>query len=402
MQRFLLPACRKVWLFTMLFCISNMANSQWTSLSTGTTSMYESMYFFDANNGIASSTTDVIKTSNGGTSWSVVSTSGIRDIDFASTTVGYAAGITGSSLYKTANGGSSWTALTPLDNTNLWGVSVVDANTIFVCGNNHVVWKSTNGGSSFTAVNIAASQGNLVDIQFFNSTTGCVLENGATSQVWRTTNGGTTWTSTEALAYISMTSMFFVNANVGFAVGSNGVIIKTTNGGVSWTYQTVGTSVSLQYVDFYDYLNGIAVGTGGVVYHTKDGGTTWTLENSGILGSASLYSCNMLSPTKAIVAGAAGVMYKTTALIGDVEQFSLSSDFSVFPNPVSNTITVEISDLNQSEVDVTVFNMQGQLLIEQTISQARTEIDVSSIARGVYYIRVEDKDRTGVRKFIRE
>lgn len=393
---------RIILLFTTFFCITNMTNSQWTSLNTGTTSMYESMYFFNASNGIVSSTSDVIKTSNGGTSWSVVNTAGIRDIDFANSSIGYAAGLSGSSLYKTTNGGSSWTALTPIDNTILWGVSVVDANTFFVCGNNHTVWKSINGGSSFTAINITASQNNLIDIQFFNANVGCVLETGATSTVWRTTDGGTTWTSTYTLAYITMTSMFFVNANVGFAVGSGGTIIKTTNGGVSWTYQTSGTSVYLQYVDFYDQLNGLAVGSSGTVIHTKDGGNTWSLDTTGISASASLYSCILLSPTTAIVAGTNGTMYKTTSLIGDVEQFSLNNDFTVFPNPATNMITIDISNNHQSAFKVSFYNIQGKLLIEQNILQAMTEIDISSLARGVYYIRVEDEDRISIKKFIKE
>jgi hypothetical protein len=132
------------------------AIAQWVNIPTGTTTKYESMYFFDATNGVAASNGKVLRTSNGGDNWSIVNVNGVRDIDFANTNVGYIAGVSGNALKKTTNGGMNWTTLTPIISNSLWGVSVVDANTVYVSGTGRVVWRSTNGGLSFLAVNLPA------------------------------------------------------------------------------------------------------------------------------------------------------------------------------------------------------------------------------------------------------
>lgn len=388
---------RIVLLFSAIFLFAIKTDAQWTGVSTGTTSMYESIYFFDANNGIASSTNDVIKTSNGGTNWTKVSTAGIRDIDFVNSTVGYAAGLSGTSLYKTTNGGSTWSSLTPLGSNVLWGVSAVDASTVYVCGASGAVWKTTNGGTSFSSVNISTTN-TIIDLQFVSATEGCALE--VTGNVWRTTNGGTTWTETFSTVGVYFTSIFFVNTTVGYAVGSSGTIIKTTDGGASWTTQTSNSTNYLQYVDFYDANNGIVSGLNGVVLRTMNGGALWFPENTWT--TMSLYCCILLSPTSALAGGINGTMLKNTSLGNGFEQFSLNDDISVYPDPAQNSLMLNISDNDMIDYDISIFNMQGQLLYSQTISQALTVIDITSLARGVYYIRVENKDSVGVKKFVKE
>ena len=374
------------------------ATAQWTSVNSGSTGMYESVYFFDASNGIASSTSDVIKTSDGGSTWTKITVAGIRDIDFASSTIGYAAGISGHEIYKTINGGTTWTALTPLQSSkNLWGVSVIDANTFYVCGNNGIVWKSTNGGTSFTAVNIA-SAGNLVDIDFANANEGCALE--LNGKVWRTTNGGTTWTNTYATIGVTFSDMSFVDAYTGFVVGSGGSIIKTINGGASWANLTSNSISYLQYVDFYNPLNGIAAGLNGIVLHTINGGNTWTNEITGI--NTGLYSCTYLTTHVAIAAGSNGIMIKNTALPAGIEQFSKNNVFAINPNPASDYISVEIENVSNKPELISIIDMQGKLLLQQTSLQSVSDIDVSLLPQGIYILKLENEMGVTEKKFIKK
>jgi len=46
----------------------------------------------------------------------------------------------------------------------------------------------------------------------------------------RTTDGGKTWRA-QTHAFCCLSSVFFVDANTGTAVGSGGTIIRTTTGG---------------------------------------------------------------------------------------------------------------------------------------------------------------------------
>jgi photosystem II stability/assembly factor-like uncharacterized protein len=76
-------------------------------------------------------------------------------------------------------------------------------------------------------------------------------------------------------------AVYFVDANVGYAVGENGTVIKTINGGADgWTATVtdIGGSV-LNTVYFVDADNGWAGGAGGI-YRTDNGGTSWMWANS--------------------------------------------------------------------------------------------------------------------------
>ncbi len=69
-------------------------------------------------------------------------------------------------------------------------------------------------------------------------------------------------------------SMFFINENIGYVVGYDGMIAKTTNGGASWTNQMSGTLKNLESVFFTDINNGYIVGSQ-IALKTTDGGNTW-------------------------------------------------------------------------------------------------------------------------------
>ena len=86
------------------------------------------------------------------------------------------------------------------------------------------------------------------------------------------------------LADAELTSVCFVDADHGWAVGDRGVIWATSDGGRNWQLQRSPTSCRLESVQFLDTLHGWAVGgfthpythhTSGVVVRTRDGGRTW-------------------------------------------------------------------------------------------------------------------------------
>src|SRR5207248_6358098 len=76
----------------------------------------------------------------------------------------------------------------------------------------------------------------------------------------------------------------FIDAEVGWAVGDEGVIWKTINGGKTWERQPSGTRASLRSLHALTHLVVWVVGreelpgggSGGVVLVTQDGGEKWT------------------------------------------------------------------------------------------------------------------------------
>jgi len=96
------------------------------------------------------------------------------------------------------------------------------------------------------------------------------LLNGAKAQ-WVPQNSGIT---------NNLRSVFFTNANTGFAVGDSGTILKTTDGGGDWIVQNSGTIENLYSVNFPNDSIGYVVGDAGIILKTTDGGINWIFHNT--------------------------------------------------------------------------------------------------------------------------
>jgi photosystem II stability/assembly factor-like uncharacterized protein len=91
-------------------------------------------------------------------------------------------------------------------------------------------------------------------------------------------NGGDSWAQAESVpTRNTLTSVFFIDNQTGFAVGHEATILKTTDGGNNWTLQYNETrgETPLMGVYFTDAQNGIAVGGFSYVFKTANGGEDW-------------------------------------------------------------------------------------------------------------------------------
>jgi hypothetical protein len=59
----------------------------------------------------------------------------------------------------------------------------------------------------------------------------------------------------------------------------------------------------------------------------------------------------------------------------------------VFPNPTNGQLTVQLNDPH-SKVALSLFDAQGNLLMEKRSAEAVTALDISSLANGVYYLNI--------------
>ena len=61
---------------------------------------------------------------------------------------------------------------------------------------------------------------------------------------------------------------------------------------------------------------------------------------------------------------------------------------SFYPNPVSETLTIEAP--NQDVFKVSIFDMAGKELLQTNKTSALTTIDVSSFSQGMYFVTIND------------
>ncbi len=93
-------------------------------------------------------------------------------------------------------------------------------------------------------------------------------------------NDGNHWQQVVAPTQATLTSVFFINELVGWAVGHDTTILKTTNGGNNWKVQYSNPDLEKPLLDvvFKDPFHGVAVGAYGQFLRTIDGGKTWLSE----------------------------------------------------------------------------------------------------------------------------
>ncbi|OXI78568.1 glycosyl hydrolase [Burkholderia sp. AU31652] len=106
-----------------------------------------------------------------------------------------------------------------------------------------------------------------------------VVSVGANGIVMLSDNRGATYRQAKSVPVSStLTSVSFIDARTGWAVGHWGAILKTTDGGETWEVQRLVTSEDrpLFGVHFIDANHGVAVGLWSLILVTDDGGKTWT------------------------------------------------------------------------------------------------------------------------------
>lgn len=87
------------------------------------------------------------------------------------------------------------------------------------------------------------------------------------------------------------------------------------------------------------------------------------------------------------VAGGDGNIYKITDTTAGTDSFT-NSPFALYPNPAKNEVFVSAKDGLMAGT-ATIFNISGQLVLEQQLRDGDTRIDTSMLQSGVYMLKLE-------------
>src|SRR3990172_350030 len=134
----------------------------------------------------------------------------------------------------------------------------------------------------------------------------------------------------------SLNTVDFVNENVGWLAGSNGLLLKTEDGGQEWLPIKMNEHWTITVIDFLNDSIGWAIGqdeTGqSMILKTDDGGHSWSLQ-------------------KAL----AGLYFNSLFVVSDSVVYVAGNDYTGL------TMILKTPDSGISWVDTTPYNMNGQL-----------------------------------------
>lgn len=282
----------------------------------------------------------------------------LLDIAFSGNT-GYAVGYGGTAL-STSNAGQSWTGLTTGTTANLESVQALAPSTVIVNGGggcvtrisenaglvfkrifnvaesgcpepvanfsfisphvgflvlkNGAVEQTEDGGETFArktgipGTPASSSGGTMVGAQlhFFSADSGIAFvsatESGP-SAAYMTPDGGVSWVSVALPAGAKVSSLYFFNETVGYAVGPN-TLLRTTDGGKSWSAQAIAAGNSFTSINCASAERCVlTVSAGNELIVTSDGGATDSVKTA---SSSLLFGAAYASATNIVAVGASG------------------------------------------------------------------------------------------------
>jgi photosystem II stability/assembly factor-like uncharacterized protein len=359
--------------------VDNGKNQSPLSLST-----FRSISMIDNNNGwIAGSYGAVYKTTNGGTSWDSVGTTGVTSthifykVDFLDANTGWLfsnTGDTSGTVRKTTDGGATWNKYKIYD-------TVTTAT--------HQIYAESRVGSNYLWVT------NYVPFPL------------------KSTDGGLTWQKQSLVDGWTAGFLYdieMVDTLLGYSVGSGGKIYKTTNGGALWdtlSYTGKNTTVSWYSAKAIGSQYVMFAGSAGAIMFTTDGGTTWNWENTS--STVTNYAIQAGYPytgsdTAAVYVGASsGSIFKMSMMRVPVELTNLSALVS------GTTVTLNWStatEVNNSGFDIertsnnNSYAKIGHVNGNGTTTQTRNYSFVDqNLVPGVYNYRIKQIDYDGSSKY---
>lgn len=72
-------------------------------------------------------------------------------------------------------------------------------------------------------------------------------------------------------------------------------------------------------------------------------------------------------------------------------------DVAIYPNPTTSNLFIE----TLKPLSVQVYNQLGQIIIEQNIIETKTELDLSNLSKGLYFIKVTDSNRSFIKRIVK-
>ncbi|MEM7786097.1 MAG: binary toxin-like calcium binding domain-containing protein [Bacteroidota bacterium] len=260
---------------------------------------------------------ELLRSTDGGQTWAEASVpspaSDITGLDFADAQTGFATATNpttsaffDSIVLRTTNGGASWTRVpTPYDDVpsgepgrRLTAVSVLDADRVLAVGGGGsgngpgggaTVLRTTDGGASWRPLDVDTPRYPFLSFDAVSYRQGAdspYITLADYDLIVTSLDDGATWQTFEpsaldGVAEGAVVDLSFPTAEVGYAVVSDGfripegVLLKTTDAGRTWAVVFKDPGDTVTDVHFFTADEGFAVGGTDTVLHTVDGGETW-------------------------------------------------------------------------------------------------------------------------------
>lgn len=388
---------KKLLVITAFICLTSFAKAQW--IQAGLNSENVKCMAVSGNNIFAGTENGVFLTSDNGKQWIAVDSGLLNNghviLSLAISGNNIFAGTDGSGVFASANNGQSWKSKSSGLTSNGLSISalmVIDTNIfaatpdgVFLSTNNGNTWnKKDTGltGNGFFA--FTADESNIFV--------------GGFGGVYISSNNGGNWhrSSLGLPSPYPFVYALAINGSDIYAGTLDGVYMSSNNG-ANWSSQNNGMPPNKGVSSLIISGNRIFAGfPSSGVYMSADNGINWIPINNGL---TNIHVVELVISNDTLFAGTGGGVWKLSLSGAGINgTLNNESNIVVYPNPAKDKLTFE--SLQKSSIEI--YNIQGRRILQQPIQQGKTDIDISSLAKGVYILKHYSNDMTVVTKIVKD
>jgi hypothetical protein len=221
--------------------------------------------------------------------------------------------------------------------------------------------------------------------------------------LFRSNNNGMTWASSNN--GISGDQVIQLALNGGdIYVSTNLGVFRSENDGSNWTKVNIG--VSNTFIPSFAFYNGNVFlacqnfdGSANVLV-SSDNGLNWKDCTTG-LPNVDVYSMAVAGDYLFAGTFGQGVWKRRLSELLDIMKPYNITPFIIYPNPVKNKFYVEKSLLTENSY-LSILDLNGQKMMDMNITDKRTQIDISNLPSGIYFVRLITKKTVEVVKIVKE
>ncbi len=283
-----------------------------------------------------------------------------------------------------------------------------------VAGTYSYTVSDNNGCTSTTSTTITQPSASVTFTTVVTNNSSCttvhtasisVTATGGTGTKTYSDNGGTSYQGASLFSSLATGTYTVKVKDANGCLSAASSIAVSTSSGITFTTAVVNATTC-------STANGkitvTATGGAGVFNYSKDGGTTYQSSNIFNLMLAGTYSIKVKDPLGCYSSVTPVHVSANTGGCRTMEENSIASSntFTVYPNPASDKITVMFSSDKVSNYTLKIVDISGRIIFNEGLNggvgENQFELNLSTIAKGVYMILLESDNGIMQKKIIVE